>query len=323
VVDKKASDTNSLKPGEIDPSDGGTRVDLGEDLLERTAMWIPPRDAGEQVKDPAPSVSSSDPITQDEVEDQLQSARILIGEGIIEEAKRILRKLLLADQRNIKVRQMLAQVHELELKQILGDQEPPRRRLGQRESDLAEVFRADDVMRDLDRDLQLGLLSETGFDAPASQPSLFKDREAMDAFGAKMDQEFSASPVSERIDVGVAFLEMGLHDLAIRHFQAAVRKISQEPVLESLSGLLSATGLLGYALILGGRAFEATIAMQTVLSDSEIPVADKLDLTYLMGRAFEALQRPELALPWYRQAAIVDPHYRDVEERLGKISAKK
>jgi tetratricopeptide (TPR) repeat protein len=146
--------------------------------------------------------------------------------------------------------------------------------------------------------------------------SLFRDERAMEEFGAKMDREFASCHHAERIDIGIAFLEMGLYGLAIRHFRAAADQLSREEGPEITAERLSAAGLLGYALIAGGRALDATLAMQSLINDSDITPEGKLDLVYLMGRAYEALGKREVALLWYRRAAGIDPHYRDLDERL-------
>jgi tetratricopeptide (TPR) repeat protein len=302
-------------------NDGGTRVDLGEDLLEKTAMLRLPYASRTQItppEEPEPTLVES-PITADQIQDQIQSARILMGEGILEEAKRVLRRILLFATGEIEAKQLLEEIHEIELKQIFGEAENPRRRIRRRREPEAAEVRADSVMRELDRDLRLGLFAEDGSDSAAIELSLFEDRRALDIFGDKMDRDFAASPASERLDLGIAFMEMGLYSLAVRHFYAAMHRLRFEGP-ESQALLISATGLLGNALILGGRAFDATLAMQTVLSDSEVVAENKLDLMYLMGRANQALGKDQLAAQWYHQAAEIDPHYRDIQERLRSLS---
>jgi tetratricopeptide (TPR) repeat protein len=305
--------------------DGGTRVDLGEDLLEqKTAMLtLPvatPHEAKPNVPPPTPELRDellpAGPIRMEQVDDLIQSARILAGEGLLEDAKKVLRRILLADPGRITARKMLEEIHETELKQIFGDSDLPRRRPGTQPQHAVLEASAETVLRGLDRDMALGMLDD--------RPSLFRDREALEEFGARMDRDFSASPAEERIDLGIAFLEMGLPALAVHHFRAAVSKVSfapeaaldQSAETDGSSPLLVATGLLAYALITDGRAFDATLALQQVLNDVEIRRERKLELLYLMGRAFESLEKPDVARGWYAQAAEIEPHYRDLDERL-------
>jgi hypothetical protein len=288
--------------------DGGTRVDLGDDLLERTAMLPMP---GAVVEPSAPrggELVPDGPVSLGQIEDLLESARILAGEGLLEDAKKVLRKILLADPGRLTARQMLEEIHETELKQIFGESELPRRRLGGRDEAAALEATAEAVLRGLDRDLKLGMLDE--------RPSLFRDDAAMDAFGARMDREHASLPPSERMDLGIAFLEMGLPALAARHFKAAESALSLGREAEATAELLVATGLLAYAYICDGRGFEASLALQPLLNDVEIARERKVDLMYMMGRAFELLDKPATARSWYAQAAEIEPHYRDVDDRL-------
>lgn len=308
--------------------DGGTRVDLGDDLIEKTAMFAIPGTHPDPVPSPPPLSGPPDaeapppgPIAPEQIADHLQSARILMGEGILEDAKRILRRVLLADPSRLEARKMLEGIHEIELKQIFGESETPRRRLRLPQTEV-EVS-AETVMRGLDRDLKLGIFGDNGGEGLEPQLSLFKDRAAMEEFGRHMDRDFAAHPAPERIDLGIAFLEMGLASLAVRHFQAAINQLRLVHQDASASDpLIAAAGLLAYALILDARAFEATIQLQPLLNDVDIDRPRKLDLIYLMGRAFEAMGKGEDACQWYAQAAEIEPHYRDVDDRLKKASAR-
>jgi tetratricopeptide (TPR) repeat protein len=275
-------------------------------------------------------VPATGPLTPDQVVDQMQSARILMGEGILEDAKKILRRILLNDSSNVEARKMLDGIHETELKQIFGESDTPRHQFRRRMPTGPVEISADIVMQSLDRDLKLGIFDQDGPNGPASgearepQLSLFKDRASMDAFGAQMDRDFGGRPAPERIDLGVAFLEMGLYDLSVRHFQAAVNSLVLEELKEGgvSDALLAATGLLAYALVLGGRAFEATHKLQDLLNDADVERPRKLDLIYLMGRACEAMGKRAESRQWYSQAGEIDPGYRDIQERLRKIGVK-
>lgn len=294
----------------------GTRIDLGEDLLDaKTAMFQVPGSEPPATPERLPETPELiglasagagpvPPIALEQVSDLLESARILMSEGLLEDSKRLLRRILLTDPSRVDARKLLDSIHELELKQIFGESETPRKRVGWRERRVAPEQSAEEVLSGLERDLELG----TG-----DLPSLFRDAASMQRFGEQMDRDFSSSPASERVDLGIAFLEMGLSDLAARHFRAACATLRHSSDGESL---VSATSLLAQALLQGGRAFEATIELQPLLNDVEIERPEKLDLIYLMGRAFEALGKPLEARQWYAQATEIEPGYRDTGDRL-------
>lgn len=273
---------------------GTTQVDLGDDLLDQSTASIKAPVSGE--------------ASFHDLEDQMQSARIMVNEGMLEEAKHVLRRLLLADPRNVMVQQMLHQIHDLELKQIFGD-EPQRKKpvFGKKKESSEHQFdRIDstEILRELDRDLDLNVLD--------GQLSLFEEQKAIEEFAQKLDRDLSAGQVGlqDRMDIGIAFMEMGLHDLASRVFKTAVTLSSDK------ESLLSFTGLLAYSLILAGRPYDATLNIQPVLRDTEIKREEKLELFYLMGRAHEYMKQPHFAVQWYQHVRDIDPRYRDIEDRL-------
>jgi tetratricopeptide (TPR) repeat protein len=112
----------------------------------------------------------------------------------------------------------------------------------------------------------------------------------------------------DRIDIGVAFLAMGLNDLALRQFSQITR--------DQGAVYVDSQHLSACALLASGRAFEAILRAEPMLADSEIPESQKMHFVYLLGRAYEVTGNREIAARFYREVARIDPEYRDVAERL-------
>ncbi len=277
----------------------GTSIDLGEDLLEKTRTKES-SSIDESVDDDDNAYAAKSPISVGEsTDDLIQSAQILLREGLAEEAKRILHQVLRKDPANVTARNLLGQIHEQELKQIFYD-EPVRR---QKKSVLDGDH--EKVLQELDRDLKLGILNLE------DQPSLFKDSAGIDSFAEKIEESYINASPRDRMDLGIAFLEMGVFELAVRQFRAAQR---------SSSDTLAATALLAYALILNGKAFEASLTLEAVLGDISLELNQKIEFFYLMGRANESLNRIKLATEWYQDVLNIDPTYRDTEERIRRCN---
>jgi len=276
-----------------DETPEGTRIDLGDDLLERT---IAISRASQQV-----SLSPEEKLNE-----QLQTAEILIGEGLLEEAKKILRKIVINDPHHVSAREKLERIHEIELKQIFGEE---RRQKPREKSEIElENINPSSVMKRLDEDLALSVLTEENQGAGiSSQLSLFGDQKTLEDFAQKLDRELAGTSPRDRMDIGIAFFEMTLYELAIRQFSAARRNSDYQ---------IPATALLAHALIASGRAFEATLALEPVINDTELDKEIKVDFLYLMGRAYEALGKKENALFWYQQVHELDSYYRDVSDRM-------
>lgn len=283
----------------------GTRVDLGEDLLKT-------RELSPEAPHPFPDFEIDEfgkvPSSPEQIADQMESARILFGEGLLEEAKKVLRKILIADPRYIAAREFLEEIHEGELKQIFSNS-PARRSFSTKKAldpALAEADRQD-LLRKLEEDVGVG-----DFLKPRrSQLSLFDDEKALAEFGQRLERDLGELSARDRLDLGIGFLEMGFHELALKQFHTA----SHDPEI-SFPLLLAAKSLAARTLIFSKRPYEATLLLQPVIEDSETEGLDKLEFLFLMGLAQQTLGQPELATYWYKRVVEIDPRYRDVEDRL-------
>jgi hypothetical protein len=140
----------------------------------------------------------------------------------------------------------------------------------------------------------------------------------MSSFCSRIEQDLSQSPIQDWIDLGIAFLEMDLYEIAVRLFSGACRRI--EPDVQSDSEVaLSATCLLALSLILVGRPFDAISKIQPLLGDVNIRKEQKAELFYLMGRTYESMKKFLLAVQFYRQVIEIDAQYRDVDRRIRQI----
>jgi tetratricopeptide (TPR) repeat protein len=282
-----------------DSTNSGTRVDLGEDLLTEAE---PSAGTSATISLPASLGETQAPS----LAERLENARILFNEGMLEEAKKELHQIIIADGTLLPARKLLDEIHEIELKQIFQSEVPRERSEGGAWLDPRRID-TEAIMERLDDDLKLGL--------NAPELSLLADKEAMKALSSQLDQALLGSTSQDRVDVGIAFMEMGLFEIASRIFRVAARTSSGVEAR-------SASALLAYTLVLAGQAFEATLVIAPILQDGEATVGEKAEFFYLMGRAHEALGRPGQAIGWYRKSQETDPgyqSYRDTEERIVRL----
>ena len=272
-----------------------TSIDLGEDLLAN--------DSDEVTRGENHSKGSD----TETVEEVIHNAEILFSEGLIESAKKLLRNLLLKDQGLIAPKELLDKIQEKELQSLLKSG-VPKTRAGPAQTDalMGNLLEIDSVISKLNRDLSLEL---------DTIPELLRDAGDHLPFADSLDEIFSAATPQDRIDLGVGFYEMGLTPLAIRQFQAAKRLSSAAPAQHP--GIWSsATYLIAICELQAGRGFDAIQTLEELLGDLNLDMRQKTHIFYLLGRAHETSVRRSLALQWYLQVAQIDPHYRDVLERI-------
>jgi tetratricopeptide (TPR) repeat protein len=313
---QSASDSNEL-----------TRIDLGDDLLEKTALIVPQE---EEKKAPEflPQESHSEshatsPREPETVVDLLHSARILVTEGLFEDAKKILHRILIQDSSNALARQQLEEIHATELKQIFGDTETRKPYARRIRLDVSKID-SDAMMRQLDKDLNLGVFSPEPPPAIGNELSLLEDPALVSAFCENLERDLSKASVQDWIDLGIGFLEMDLVQIAARLFAGACRKLDLEFTEQSLSqeneeARLSATFLLSFSLIIVGRPYEAISKIQPLLTEIHLKTEQKTELFYLMGRTYESMRKWGLATEFYEQVIEVDAQYRDVDLRIRKV----
>ncbi|OFZ78793.1 MAG: hypothetical protein A2583_09700 [Bdellovibrionales bacterium RIFOXYD1_FULL_53_11] len=278
---------------EKDEGTVGTRIDLGDDLLDKPAEL--------------PAMIKTTGKDKDTLDEHVKDAGILMAEGLIEEAKKILRHVMVSDPVNNAAREKLGEIHEEELKQIFGESESRGRRK-RAANEFSSFVDVDAVLRKIDSELGLDAIAEG--DAAASERlslSLFGSREVMEKFGASIENTMRDATARDRMDVGIAFLEMGLGAFAAAQFKIAAKDAELS---------VASAALHAYALISCGRAFDAILEIEPVLRDSELSRDDRIYFLYLMGLASEGLGRSGEAAAWYAQVRELDPYFRDVSDRI-------
>lgn len=268
-------------------------IDLGDDLLENTIESVSPIQSEEKF----------DP------QDKLKSAEIFFSEGFLEEAKRVLREIIRKDPRSVQAKRRLEAIQNKEIESLLKvypesdnypEQESPDRVTGQLLKDLG--------MEDL------------------NEESEFLSAEELKSFEKKIDTLYSNSSDQERIDLGIAFLTMGLVSLAENQFRivashSPLRKSHpKQPFFEKeVIHILSANYLLILTLLDSGKHFEAVLLAESIACSGDLSNDLKVHFYYLLGRAQEGLGNFGAAKEFYHQAALIDSDYRDVKDRINSF----
>jgi len=112
-------------------------------------------------------------------------------------------------------------------------------------------------------------------------------------------------------DLGMAYLEMGLFTEAIKDFQIASR-------CEDLQ--LSSMEMIGYCFLKNNQARLAVKQLMRALDVANVSGAEKLGIHYNLGMAHEMLGELDSAREHFEEGYIVDMSFRDVSEKMKKLS---
>lgn len=270
-----------------------SEIDLGEDLLEKTAPGTRSRILKK---------SSFD------IPEAIRSAQILIGEGLLDEAKKLLREVLRIEPENQLALSEQKKIQKTELDEILQlDPSSPR----------FEEIQSEEIVEKLKNDFDLEF-SENDF---SPEQDLYGSA-GVDGFFKKIKERLKDGSNRDFLDLGISFFQMGLLELSMRLFQEVKRKslsgseINQNEFLESVY-------LLSVSLFQRKQYYQVLQELEFIVSDPVLSSEKKIPYFYLMARANESLKKYSRSIADYLEIIQIDPQYRDVEERLKKLESFK
>lgn len=235
-----------------------------------------------------------------DVDDALKTAQIFRNEGLFEDAKHTLRKLISQFPDELRPRTELQEIQKEELTLILNEVQTGQRRARSRLTPPPRIIveDSDSIIQKLARDLDLGDVQVE------KEPALVLSAEGLS--------------VKDLLDVGIAFLQMGSYNSAAEKFRSVISSLQSQPVedIRVRELLVSAMELLANTYVEGNHAFDAILFLETALSDNFIPSQMKIGLMYWMGRAHYKTAQKDLAKMWFEEVAKRNPDYRDTDYRL-------
>ncbi|UVT14487.1 MAG: tetratricopeptide repeat protein [Nitrospira sp.] len=119
---------------------------------------------------------------------------------------------------------------------------------------------------------------------------------------------------AERYERGLALKNAGMHKAAIDQFEMA----GVDP-----SFAVKAYAQMGLCYKLSGRYEEAVPAFQKALKFTPGSSKETVQILYVLGRTLESLGRVAEAMESYRWIRREDGSYRDVAERIERLSSRR
>lgn len=286
-----------------DENDDVTRIDLGEDLLSESEKVQ--KEVHQENKDQDPN-------------DALRSANILLSEGLVDEAKTVIREVYRKNPHNKELKIKLDEIQEIEINKIINEQDNEKIVFKRQKKKRKELkLDSDKVMRELDKDLNLGIFREQNKALPdVAELSLFKDKEGMEEFEANLRKALVGSKAKDKLDTAIAFIEMGLYKISINILLSAKKQVEKKE--NNKNEMINTVSILAFAYIENGSPYKAIMEIQNLIEDREVEVGEKVELYYLMGKANAELGKKKESIMWYLKTAHIDKNYRNVQEILQK-----
>ncbi len=224
--------------------------------------------------------------------DDVESAKILVQEGLLDEAKRLLHRVLITHPSYSRASKLLKEIQKTELDQILNRS----RGYG---SERKKLEHPDRVLKKLEADLGISLEGAADGLDPKKENWIH---------GVSLD-------FRERFDLAIAFYEMGCYRDADREAAEALRQYRVENSSLDETGV-SIVALRAETLIRLEEAFEAKLFLMSILNEPEISHELKLPLYYLAARSEEMTGGYAEAKAWLQKVMDIDPLFRDANFRI-------
>jgi len=249
--------------------------------------------------------SSYNKPSSEEIEEALEEADFFASRGLFEDAKTVLNEQLARAPNHKLLIERLREMEEQEVAAQRGSGTRARPQsaapsLSPDEFDIASSLEALDSLEVAPEAQQM--MNDTG------QVDV---EEVFAQFKEKVSQTLAADDGTAHRDLGQAYKEMGLADDAINEFEIAAR----DPKLE-----VEVRYQIGMIEIERGNLKQAIAAFQKALNAKVRTPEQETILCFEIGSAYEATRATKDALSYYNRVARRDASYRDVQDRIRRLS---
>lgn len=251
------------------------------------AAEVPPMEA------PAPEVSPVEEAKPAALDDELEEADFYAQQGMLEEARELLRQLLARHPGHRLVASKLRELEAAMAPDTISD-EAAGNAAGDAPSDVTENVPMSVIEAFAAEHERLTALAE-----PPASSSQVRQSGAVDG------------DYASHFDLGIAYREMGLIDDAIAEFKRAMGDSARA---------IQCHQMLGLCYLAKGQTHEAVHQYKLGLYAEGIQESEQLSLYYDLGQAYERLgDRPE-ALYYYQRIIKRASGYRDVDQRIAALA---
>ena len=239
-----------------------------------------------------------------ELEDALEEAEFFASRGLFDDARAVLSEQLQRAPNHPLLRERMVELETQEqaAAQTSGTRAMPR--FGDEEDrGTFDIATSLDALESLDN----GGAPESA----VGRQDQVDVEEVFAKFKEGVSKQISPDDAQMHYDLGIAYREIGKHTDAIREFEIAGRDARRACICESMIGMIHMEqGHVADAIdafLRGLHAPARTPEQETVLS-------------FELGTAYEAKKMFKDALTYYQRVSRREPNYRDVQERIRRLS---
>jgi len=279
------------------PAESAAAFDLVHPPVDATDRY-----ASQPDMEPAPAAQGAPDIEQ-----ALEEAEFFTSRGLYDDARTILQEQLSRIPNHPLLLERLAEIdaHEGVVQNGSGTRPSPSagEEAEDRSFDIAESL---GVLDGGDRASGVG--PGAAFGAGQEQVDV---EEVFAKFKEGVAKQIGVDDAQSHYDLGVAYKEMGLVEDAIREFDTAARDPKRSCICHSMIGMIQ---------LERGNLNEAIDAFMRGLQAPNRTKDQEAALSYEIGAAYEVKKMIKQALDYFQRAARAVPSFRDVQERIRKLS---
>jgi len=230
----------------------------------------------------------------------LEEAEFYLQQGLYDEAEKVCRAILAVSPDDADCQAKLQEVQS-------------RREGSESDSDASNALHdlAVEVLDDDFADFVASGLEAGNTDKAGAFDDLLDSSDDGPIFRTDVDDQIAADDMESHYNLGIAYREMGLFDDAVSEFNKAQSDPARFVDCQTLKGL---------CYVDKGDFEKGEEAFRAALASTTIDEGQRLSLYYELGALYEAFQHPQEALASYRFVADADPEFRDIAEKVARLS---
>ena len=242
----------------------------------------------------------------EEVSDALEEADFYLAQHLFDEAREVLIEAMYEYPSDPALRAKLAEIDTLESNGAAAPSSPPAAA-----NDAAELGRES---QPVDQSFALAQKLMGDASAPAQGPGPVAIEHVLQQFRAGVERQVDPGDTATHYDLGIAYMEMGLHAEAIEEFKLCLTNDGR---------LCTAHTMIGLSYVAKGDMPPALEHFIAALNSPGRTPDEEITLWFEIGNAYELLGRASEALVYYEKVEELNPGFRDVAARIERLGVTK